>query len=106
MTIVGEKLNSANIKVKSTENTTYDIESNIQVSDNKVTSFDSGAVTRISDKAQVATFNSYNYMSVDGNSLSITYTGVDNVEQCSINTEVNKFITAVKAVNPSELYKM
>lgn len=107
MTIVGEKLNSANIKVKNTGDITYDIEANITVNGNLIGSFDSGTVTRISDKAQVATFNSYDMGAMAGSSnLTITHTNTNAEEQCIVTNKINEFQTAVKNTDPATLFSL
>lgn len=85
------KLNSANVTADNSVDTekVYDINANVNISGNNVTSIDGGSVKK--DDVQVAIFSRWGE-----NSLNINFMNVDAMAMCSIITEVNTFIEAVE----------
>lgn len=85
------KLNSANVTADNSVDTekVYDINANVNISGDKVSSIDGGSVKK--DDVQVATFSRWGE-----NSLNINFMNVDAMAMCSIITEVNAFIEAVE----------
>lgn len=104
ITITTEKLNSANVAVKSSGMTDYVITSNVGYSDNKVRNVENGQVQRISDNAFVADFSTYNMGMPDFSSanLTVTYKVTDVAVQCVINQKINEFLQALMKtpINP------
>ena len=86
------KLNSANVKYNNavdTENV-YDIESNVNLNNGEIVSFDGGIVKK--DDTQKASFSKHG-----NNQLSVNFNNVTDVmEMCAILTSVNTFVEAVK----------
>lgn len=99
LSIITEKLNSANIAVKSDGMADYEIKANINVYGNEVNNIDGGQVVRRSDNTTVATFNSWGGME-GGFNMTVTYLVGDVALQCEINQRVNEFVAKVKE-NPA-----
>lgn len=97
ITITTEKLNSANVAVKSSGMIDYVITSNVEYSDDKIRSVNNGMVQKTSDNTFVADFNTYNMGMADfpSSNLTITYKVLDVTTQCEINQKVNEFLQAL-----------
>jgi hypothetical protein len=95
------KLNSANVTADNSVDTekVYDINANVNISGNSVTSIDGGSVKK--DDVQVATFSRWGE-----NSLNINFMNVDAMAMCSIITEVNAFIEGVETKVQTETIEL
>lgn len=110
LSITTEKLNSANIAVKSEGWTDYEIKANISVSNEKVTSIDNGRVTRLSDRRELASFNTNGpggpSSNLAGNdNTTYNYWVSDTALKCEIIQRIDEFIAALRAktFTPSNL---
>lgn len=90
------KLNSANVKYDNSVDSerVYDIESNVNLQELNVVSFDGGFVKK--DDVHKASFSKYGT-----NQLSVNFNNITDVtEMCAILTALNSFVEDVKvAVN-------
>lgn len=91
-------LNSANVRVSNANDSekVFDIEANANVTNNSVSSVDSGVVN--DGSVQVATFHSYG-----DNNVTISYMNVDASKQCAITEAVNAFLEAVRTKVAEEM---
>lgn len=101
LNIITEKLNSANIAVKSEGMADYEIKADINVSGSKVSNINNGFVTRLSDKKALALFNLMGMSMDDNHNLTVTYMVSDITLQCEINRLIGEFVTAIK-VTPTQ----
>ena len=91
MKVSATKLNSANVKYDNLSDVerTYDIESNVNIQETNVISFDGGIIKK--DDVILASFSKY------GNGqVNINFRNIETIDMCAVLVAINSFFEAVE----------